>query len=89
MNDKLNIASELLQSGAELWSAVQCDVKGDCLVIYAELTTDPKPEVSDVLMESKRLVREVLQRRLGGREWLATVHWNGRISYTFAPERSD
>jgi len=89
MNDKLSIASELLRSGADLWSAVQCDVRGDCVLIYAELTTDPKPAVCDVLLESKRLVREVLQRRLGRGDRLARVHWNGRISYTFAPDSKD
>jgi len=88
MNDRLSIASELLKSGTELWSAVECDVRGECLVIYAQLTTDPQPKGYDLLAESKRVIGDVLQRRLGCGQWLATVHWNGRVSYTFALERA-
>jgi hypothetical protein len=90
MNDRHSIESELLAQGSRLWSAVQCDVKGDRFVVYAELScAAPVPSLPTALRESKRIVNHVLQRRLGGIDWLATVHWSGRVSYTFAPDRPD
>jgi hypothetical protein len=86
-NEQASIVAELLRRGNQLWSTVRCDVTGDRYVIYAELScvTAP-PTIGGALTESKRVVTDVLQRRLGGRNWLATVHWSGRVSYTFAPD---
>jgi hypothetical protein len=88
MNDRQSIASELLADGARLWSAVHCDVRGDRFLIYAELAcADPLPSLPKALTESKQIVTRVLNRRLQDVDWLATVHWSGRMSFTFAPER--
>lgn len=81
-----SIVTELAESGKTLWSSVHCGVQHSRYVIYAELLCANGAEtLTDALRESKRIVSSVLERRIG-RNWLATVHWSGRVSYTFAPD---
>jgi len=79
------IASELLQRGDSLWSSVECDVKRDRVVIYARLRAHPSLGVEHALAESERVFKSVLERRLEGHNWLATVQWSERLCKTFTP----
>jgi len=80
------IASELLQRGDSLWSSVECDVKRDCVVIYARLHANPSLGVEHALWESERVFKSVLERRLEGHNWLAAVQWSERLCKTFTPD---
>jgi hypothetical protein len=80
-----SIATELLQRGDSLWSSVECDVKRDCVVIYARLRAHPSLRVEKALAESERVFTSVLERRLEGHQWLATVQWSERLCKTFTP----
>jgi len=74
-----NIAAELLQSGDALWSSVECDVKHDCVIVYARLRANPALGVEGALAASQRVLCTVLD----GREWLAAVQWSDRLCRTF------
>jgi hypothetical protein len=78
-----SIAAQLLQSGDSLWSSVECDVKCDRVIVYARLRANPPQGVEGALSESERVFNSVLAG-----DWLATVHWSGRLCRTFtAPSR--
>lgn len=85
MNEHL-IASELLQRGESLWSSVECDLKRDCVVIYARLHANPVCGVDRALAESERVFKSVLEQRLAGHSWLAAVQWSERLCKTFTPK---
>jgi hypothetical protein len=78
-----DIATELLQSGHSLWSSVECDVKRDYLVVYARLRADPPLGIEGALVESERLLKSVLEPRVGDDPWLAAVQWGERLCRTF------
>ena len=79
-----DIATELLQSGRSLWSSVECDVKRDCVVVYARLRADPPLGIEGALVESERLLKSVLESRVGDDDqWLAAVQWSERLCRTF------
>jgi hypothetical protein len=83
MNDMNSIAGELLQTGRELWSSVECDVKRDRLVIYARLCATP--DLQQALEESERVLAAVLERRFAGQNWVAAVQWSERLCRTIGP----
>ena len=85
MNEHL-IASELLRCGDSLWSWVECDVKRDCVVIYARLRANPSLGVEHALAESERVFKSVLEHRLERHNWLAAVQWSERLCRTFTPK---
>jgi hypothetical protein len=78
-----NIASELLLRGYSLWSSVECDVKGDRVVIYARLRANPSLGVERALAESERVFKSVLEHRVEGHNWVAAVQWSERLCKTF------
>jgi len=81
-----NIAAELLSNGDSLWSSVECDVKRDRVIVYARLRINPPLGVESALAASERVFHSVL----GGRDWLAAVHWSERLCRTFtAPPPRD
>jgi hypothetical protein len=82
-----SLAAELLRSGESLWSAVECDVKPQCVIVYARLTTPTQTTLETALVESERVLTHVLDRRLDGQSWLAAVHWSGRLCRTIRPPR--
>jgi hypothetical protein len=85
-NDDYGIAAELLDSGNRLWSQVECDVKQHCIVVYARLYAHPRLDVDGALVESERLLKSVIERRLQGRKrWVAAVHWSNRHCKTIVP----
>jgi hypothetical protein len=83
------IASELLQCGDALWSSVECDVKRECVVIYARLRANPSLGVEHALAESERVFKSVLEHRLEGHPWLAAVQWSERLCRTFTQDTSN
>jgi hypothetical protein len=85
MNDAHSLTAALLQTGNRLWSAVKCDVTGDCVIVYARLCMHPQGDVHDALAESERVFVDVLGGRLDEKKWLATVYWGDRSSKTFTP----
>jgi hypothetical protein len=85
-NDDLGLVAELLDSGSALWSSVECDVKPNCVVVYARLYLHPRLDIDGALAESERLFNSVLGRRLEGRKsWVAAVQWTDRVCKTFTP----
>jgi hypothetical protein len=89
-SEDYGIVAELLDSGSRLWSSVQCDVKQNCIVVYARLYGDSLLDVDGALVESERLLKSVIERRLGGRKsWVAAVHWSDRLCKTFTPPADD
>jgi hypothetical protein len=83
MNQRDDIVAELLETGRELWSRVECDVKRDRLVIYARLSATPN--LQQALEESERVLAAVLERRLVGQNWVAAVQWSERLCRTIEP----
>jgi hypothetical protein len=81
------LARELLRCGESLWSTVECDVKRECVIVYARLTTPTGTSLENALAESERVLTKVLDRRLEGHAWLAAVHWSGRLCRTIRPPR--
>lgn len=81
--DSQALAAELLGLGDALWSAVECDVTRERVIVYAKLHVHPRLDVQHALAESERTLKAVLPERLGGRGWLAAVHWSGRLCRTF------
>jgi hypothetical protein len=85
-NDDHGIAAELLDSGSLLWSSVECDVKQNCVVVYARLYTHSRVDIEGALAESERLLKSVIERRLAGQKsWVAAVQWSDRLCKTFMP----
>lgn len=90
MYDERDIVAELQNSGGRLWSSVECDVKRDCIVVYARLTVHPQTDLQTALAESERVLNAVMERSLdGSRNWLAAVQWSERLCKTFSPVASD
>ncbi len=87
MNDPL-LASELVRRGDALWSSVECDVRRDCVVVYARLRANPSFGVEHALAESERVFKSVLESRHEVPKWLATVQWSERLCKTFSPSRT-
>ena len=83
--DSHALAAELLGRGDSLWSAVECDLTKDRVIIYAKLHVHPRLDVHRALAESERTLKAVLPEHLEGRGWLAAVHWSGRLCRTFRP----
>jgi hypothetical protein len=80
-----NIAAELIRSGDSLWSQVECEIRHDCVIVYARLSANQGHGVEGALAESERVFHSVL----AGREWLAAVHWTDRVCRTFKSRRSE
>jgi hypothetical protein len=81
--DDQALADELLVCGGELWSSVKCDMKRDCVVVYARLCPHPCLDIDGALAESERLLKSVLERRLDRHKtWVAAVQWSNRLSKT-------
>lgn len=84
MPENRDLAAELRDSGNGLWSAVECDVRRDRIVVYARLVTHARTDLAGALAESERLLKNVLgQRARGSSGWLAAVHWSERLCKTF------
>lgn len=83
MNEMDSIVGELLETGRELWSSVECDVRRDRLVIYARLCATP--DLRQALEESERVLAAVLERRFVGQNWVAAVQWSERLCRTIGP----
>jgi hypothetical protein len=55
-------------------------------VVYARLCAHPRLDVDGALVESERLLKSVIERRLEGRKrWVAAVHWSHRLCKTIVP----
>ena len=89
MANEHSLASELLATGGRLWSAVECDVKRDRVVVYARLCSHAPTDIQGALAESERVFKTVLGRRVGAGNWLAAVQWSDRLCRTFTPRRDD
>jgi hypothetical protein len=86
MAQEHEIVAELRHSGSRLWSSVDCDVRPNCIVVYARLSTHPRLDVAGALAESEELLKAVLERRLEGRRsWVAAVQWSERLCRTIRP----
>jgi len=83
MHETHPIVAELLAMGRELWSEVECDIRQDCVVVYARLCATRNLE--GALQDSERLLTHVLDRRLGDLNWVAAVQWSERMCRTIAP----
>ena len=79
------IGFELLSAGGSLWSSVEFDRKHDRWIVYASLRTE-EGRTEHALVESERLLRDVLDRRLCARDWLAVVLCGGRVTHTVRPD---
>jgi hypothetical protein len=64
-----NITAELIRSGESLWSQVECEIRRDCVIVYARLCANEGHGVEGALAESERVFNSVL----AGRDWLAAV----------------
>jgi hypothetical protein len=85
VHEEHDILAELRDGASGLWSSVECDVKRDCIVVYARLWTHPHIDLESALAESERLLKSVIERRLEGRRaWLAAVQWSDRLCKTFS-----
>jgi hypothetical protein len=80
-----NITAELIRSGESLWSQVECEIRRDCVIVYARLCANEGHGVEGALAESERVFNSVL----AGRDWLAAVHWTDRMCRTFKSRRSE
>ena len=78
------IAADLVRRGDSLWSSVECEVKRDCIIVYARLSAHQTHGVQSALVESERVFSSVL----AGCDWLAAVHWSDRLCRTFKSPRS-
>lgn len=78
------IGFELLSAGGSLWSAIECDREHDRWVVYASLRP-AEGGTEWALAESERLLRDVLDRRLSARDWVAVVLCGDRVSHTVKP----
>ncbi len=76
---------ELQSAGGALWSAVECDRKYDRWVVSANLRS-ADGSAARAIAESERLLKDVLDRRLRDRDWLAVVLCGGRVSHTVRPD---
>jgi hypothetical protein len=79
------LASELLTTGAELWSSVECDVRKDRVVVYARLNVSQSANVQRALVASEELLKAVLAHRCNEQNWLAAVQWTERLCRTIGP----
>ena len=78
------IAADLIRRGDSLWSSVQCEVRGDRVVVYARLSARRTHGVHGALVESESVFNSVL----AGCDWVAAVHWSDRLCRTFKSPRS-
>jgi hypothetical protein len=69
-----------------LWSSVECDVKRDCLIVYARLHANSRLGVERALAESRWVFESVLERCGGSHDWLAAVQWSDRLCKTFTSQ---
>jgi hypothetical protein len=83
MHEADHIVAELLTTGRDLWSGVECDIRQDRVVVYARLCATPNLERA--LQDSERLLANVLERRIGGQSWVAAVQWSERMCRTITP----
>ena len=86
MHDQHDLVAELRDGSSGLWSSVECEVRRDCVVVYARLVAHARVDLAQALAESEQVLNSVLARRLeGGRSWLAAVQWSERLCKTFRP----
>jgi len=86
MDEDIDIATELRDSGGRLWQSVECDVRPQGVVVYARLCAHQAFDVAGALAESERLIESVLTRRLDKHKtWVAAVQWSERLCKTFTP----
>lgn len=76
---------ELLSAGSSLWSTVECDRRHDRWVVYANLRP-VEGGTEEAFSKSERLLKDVLDRRLSARDWLAVVLCGDRVSHTVRPD---
>jgi hypothetical protein len=87
MHDEHDIVAELRDGGSGLWSSVECEVRRDCVVVYARLVAHPRVDLAHALAKSEQVLNSVMARRLeGGRSWLAAVQWSERLCKTIHPQ---
>ena len=86
--NRATVTSILLDAGGPLWSSVECDRKQERWIIRARLNPRVERSACDALRESERVLNDVLPSYLGDSDWIATVYWANRVSYTIARNRS-
>lgn len=88
MHDQHDLVAELRHDGSGLWSSVECEVRRDCVVVYARLVAHPRIDLAHALAQSEQVLNAVMARRVeGSRSWLAAVQWSERLCKTFRPTR--
>jgi hypothetical protein len=86
MHDQHELVTALRDGSSGLWSSVECEVRRDCVVVYARLVAHPRVDVAHALAESEQVLKSVMARRLEvGRSWLAAVQWSERLCKTIRP----
>jgi len=82
------VTSRLLDAGGALWSSVACDQNQERWIVYADLRPCADEAAYAALQESERIFKSVLPQCLGDTDWMATVLWSDRVSYTIARHKS-
>jgi hypothetical protein len=79
------VVFELSSAGGRLWSSVRCDRRAGRWVIYTHLRSE-RDTAGPAFAESARIIKSVLNNRLGARDWIAAVLCAGRVSFTVKPD---